>query len=67
MNAEGRPVARDVAMKKEALKKEIVRQRIEQIGVIPVVRAGSAEEAKAAAKSVRISKFLFIVMLKFMF
>lgn len=40
-------------MKKEALKKEIVRQRIEQIGVIPVVRAGSAEEAKAAVEAIQ--------------
>ena len=40
-------------MKKEALTKETVRQRIEQIGVIPVVRASSAEEAKAAVEAIR--------------
>jgi 2-dehydro-3-deoxyphosphogluconate aldolase / (4S)-4-hydroxy-2-oxoglutarate aldolase len=35
------------------MKKEIARQRIEQVGVIPVVRAPSAAEARAAANAVQ--------------
>ena len=36
------------------MNKEAVRQKIEAVGIIPVVRAGSAEEACLAAEAVRL-------------